>query len=70
MDKEKYDRQILEEEKRKIYSPTTLFKGNVTADIIDPALNLYLDVKKESFYHKLKNLIKKFYSFLKSNIRK
>lgn len=58
--KEKYDRQQREEQKRKIYNPNDLFKNknNRNSDF-EKLSNLPIEVKKESFFKKIINFLKK-----------
>lgn len=53
--KENYERQQLEEEKRKLYNPNNLFK-KTTNNIPIPQKNI--STKKENFFNKLINFIK------------
>lgn len=64
--KENYDRQKAEEEKRKKYDPNDIFKNNKTViqnDKIDET-NLPIEIKKEKFWDKLVNFIKKLFGIL------
>ncbi len=56
--KEEYDLKKIEEEKRNKYNPEDLFK-NRRADIINNPYNLPMEMKKETFFKKLLNFIKK-----------
>lgn len=60
--KEKYDFKKIEEEKRKKYSPNSIFKNN-QIDEISNNNNFPIEVKKEKFFKKLiefiKNIIRK-----------
>ena len=61
-EKEKYDRQKIEEEKANKYNPDDIFK-NKEKDNIVVNNNLPVEIKKENFF-------KKFISFIKKIIRK
>ena len=67
-DKEKYDRQKMEEEKRKQYSPNDVFKNKkINAEREEyiqneeNSNNLPIEIKKEKFFTKLINFIKKLF---------
>lgn len=57
--KEKYDIEKLEEEKRKKYNPDDIFK-NRQSTIINNNTNLPVEIKKENFFKKLINFLKRF----------
>ena len=66
--KEKYDRQKMEEEKRKQYSPNDVFKNKkINAEREEyiqneeNSNNLPIEIKKEKFFTKLINFIKKLF---------
>lgn len=59
--KEEYDRKILEEEKRQQYNPDDIFKNKskVIIEENQKSSNLPVEVKKEKFYQRFINFIKK-----------
>ena len=57
-EKEKYDRQKIEEEKANKYNPDDIFK-NKEKDNIVVNNNLPVEIKKENFFKKLISFIKK-----------
>ena len=66
--KEKYDRQKMEEEKRKQYNPNDVFKNKkINAEREEyiqneeNSNNLPIEIKKEKFFTKLINFIKKLF---------
>ena len=61
--KEKYDRQILEKEKREQYNPDDIFKKrqNNNIDKVEENNNLPIEVKKEKFYEKIIDFFKKIF---------
>lgn len=56
--KEKYDLERLEEEKREKYNPDNIFKNRQHVEI-NTNSNLPIEVKKENFFKKLINFIKR-----------
>lgn len=56
--KEKYDLEKLEEEKRQRYNPDNIFK-NKKEEIIENNNLLPMEIKKENFFKRLINFIKK-----------
>lgn len=56
--KEKYDLEKLEEEKREKYNPDNIFKNRQHVEI-NTNSNLPIEVKKENFFKKLINFIKR-----------
>ena len=61
LNKQKYDMQRLEEEKREKISPDNIFK-NRNNDKQESINNLPVEVKQENLYHKIVNFIKKYFS--------
>ena len=64
--KENYDRQQLEKEKQEKYNPNDIFKKKEKKepdDVIIQSNNLPVEVKKEKFYEKLINFIKRIFGF-------
>lgn len=62
--KEQYDRQKENEEKQKIYNKDDLFKKRKIPEIKQEEnynTNLPVEIKKEKFYHKLINFIKRIF---------
>lgn len=63
--KEQYDRQKIDEEKQQKYNPNDLFSRkniNDTEELKNSnSENLPVEVKKEKFYHKLINFIRKIF---------
>lgn len=60
--KENYDKQKAEEEKREKYNPNDIFKNRVKPvqeNILKESSNLPIEVKKEKFYEKLVDFIKR-----------
>lgn len=58
--KERYDIQILEEEKSKKYNPEDIFKNKKSVQNNTENANLPVEVKKQNFFTKLVLYIKKF----------
>lgn len=56
--KEKYDLEKLEEEKKEKYNPDNIFKNRQHVEI-NTNSNLPIEVKKENFFKKLINFIKR-----------
>ena len=56
--KEKYDLEKLEEEKREKYNPDDIFKNKKSLEVENTNL-LPMEIKKENFFKKLLNFIKK-----------
>jgi len=56
--KEKYDLEKVEKEKREQYNPDNIFKNRKEEPFVENT-NLPIEVKKESFFKKLINFIKK-----------
>lgn len=65
LEKEQYDRQKIDEEKQQKYNPNDLFSRkniNDTEELKNSnSENLPVEVKKEKFYHKLINFIRKIF---------
>lgn len=65
LEKEQYDRQKINEEKQQKYNPNNLFSRkniNDTEELKNTnSENLPAEVKKEKFYHKLINFIRKIF---------
>lgn len=64
--KENYDRQKAEEEKAKKYNSNDIFKNNtkiIQDDKQEEISHLPIEIKKEKFYEKLINFIKKLFHF-------
>lgn len=64
--KENYDRQKTEEGKAKKYNPNDIFNNSVKKiqeDKQEEISNLPIEIKKEKFYEKLINFIKKMFHF-------
>lgn len=64
--KEKYDRQKIEEEKEEKYNPNDLFKKkkietDEESEKTEEISNLPIEVKKEKFYEKIINFLKKIF---------
>lgn len=61
--KEKYDRQILEQEKKEQYNPDDIFKTkqNNNIDKVEEDNNLPIEVKKERFFSKIITFFKKIF---------
>ncbi len=64
-DKQAYDRQKLEEEKRKKYNPDNLFKNNNKTEIIENIENydnnLPIEIKKNNFFKNIIEFFKKIF---------
>ena len=60
--REKYELEKIDEEKRKKYNPNDIFKNNKFQEVDENTENnLPIEVKKENFFEKLLNFIKKFF---------
>ena len=57
LDKEKYDLEKLEEEKRNQYNPDNIFKNKKEETVVEN-VNLPAEIKKETFFKKLISFIK------------
>lgn len=61
-EKEQYDRKKIEEERRIKYNPDKIFDKPQKEQIeLNECSNLPIEIKKENFYKKLINFIKKFF---------
>ena len=56
-EKEKYDLEKLEEEKREKYNPDNIFKNKLEETVVENT-NLPAEIKKETFFKKLISFIK------------
>lgn len=70
IEKQNYDRKVIEQQKSEKYNPNNIFKRISTSEIKEIVIknnpdnsNLPVDVKKEKFYQKIVNFIKKIFSF-------
>ena len=66
--KEQYDRQMEEEEKRAQYNPDDIFKkeeinNKIEKNTQESNNNLPIEVKKEKFYEKIINFLKKYFTY-------
>lgn len=68
IEKQNNDRKILEQQKREIYNPDYIFKKKSTLEINESTnennsykSNLPVEVKKERFYHKIVDFIKRIF---------
>ena len=59
--KEKYDLEKLEEEKREKYNPDNIFKNKQESTVVEN-INLPVEIKKETFFNKLINFIKRLFN--------
>lgn len=60
--REKYELEKIDEEKREKYNPNDIFKNNKFQKVDENTENnLPIEVKKENFFEKLLNFIKKFF---------
>lgn len=61
INKEKYERQKLEEEKIKKYNPDDLFKNTRENKNTQEEHNLLMEIKKENFFEKIITIVKKIF---------
>ena len=61
INKEKYERQKLEEEKIKKYNPDDLFKNTRENENTQEEHNLLMEIKKERFFEKIITIVKKIF---------